>query len=194
MAAAAATLILKKAATTYINGGRKPDGKAVSQALRQLEKEQKKNKIKSDLELLYGQWRLVFTADEKTKNPFLKAVYFPLRAHQSFFRDCPTGEDGIFDNGVFLSATSAFFRIRGPFRWVPPRNRMEFTVDELQVKLGPWEWTKNGLDKEGPTLEGRTAKTLPFFTFFTIRNDILCARGRSGGLALYARVPDDQYL
>lgn len=193
MAAAAATFVLKKAATAYVSGGRRPESSTVSVSLRQLEKEQKRNKIKSDGELLYGQWRLVFTADTKTKNPLTKALYFPLRAHQSFLRD-GDGDGGIFDNGIFWFGGGACFRVRGPFRWVAPRNRMEFTVDEVTIKIGPWEWTKNGLDKEGGTLEGRTAKTLPFFTFFSIRNDIMSARGRSGGLALYARVPDDDYL
>lgn len=191
MAAAAATFILKKAATAYTVGGRRPAAKMVGTALRQLEKEQRRNKIKSDVETLYGQWRLVLIADEKTKNPFLKALYFPLRAHQTFIRD---GDGGIFDNGVFSSGGAAYFRTRGPMRWVAPRNRMEFSVDQVSVKVGPWEWSKSGLDKEGATLEGRTAKTLPFFTFFSVRNDIIAARGRTGGLALYSRVPDDEYL
>lgn len=191
MVAAAATFVLNKAASAYTQGGRRPSGSTVSSALLQLEREQRRNKVRSNIELLYGQWRLVFTADERTKNPLLKANYFPVRAHQTFFRE---GDTTIFDNGVFLFGSAAFFRFRGPSRWVPKMNRFEFIVDKLEIKIGSFKWQKDGLDKEGPTLEGRTAKTLPFFTFFCIRKDILAARGRSGGIALYARVPDDQQL
>lgn len=192
MVAAAAAFVLTKAASAYTKGGRRPGGSTVTTALLQLEREQRRNKIKSDIDLLYGQWRLVFTADEKTKNPLLKAVYFPVRAQQTFI---PGDKDaGVFDNGIFLFGSTVFFRFRGPARWQPKMSRLEFTVDELEVKIGSFRWKKAGLDKEGPTLEGRTAKTLPFFTFFSIRKDILAARGRSGGLALYARVPDNERL
>lgn len=195
MNAAAATFILKKAAEAHIKGTRRPNASSVSSALLQLEREQKRNKVQTDIEKLFGQWRLIFTLNPKTKNPLTKALYFPLRAHQSFLRaEDGTVNEGVFDNGIFWFNGAANFRLSGPMRWTPRRSRMEFTVDRLTVKLGSWNWATDGLDKEGSSLEGRTAKTLPFFTFFAIRSDVACARGRSGGLALYARVPDDERL
>lgn len=68
---------------------------------------------------------------------------------------------------------------------------MEFLVDSMSIGLGTWQWRWDGLDKGGGSLQGRTAKDLPFFTFFALRDDIAVARGRSGGLALYARVGDE---
>lgn len=195
MVAAAATFVLKKASETYLTGAKKPDPAQVSTAILQLEREQKRNKMKSDIEKLQGQWRLILTANPKSKNPFTKSFYFPLRAHQTFIpAEDGTLNEGIFDNGVFLFGGAANFRVSGPFRWTPKLNLLEFTVDKVTVKIGTWNWEKNGLDPEGSSLEGRTVKTLPFFKFFSVRSDIACARGRSGGLAVYARVAEDERL
>lgn len=190
MTAAASTLILKRAATSYLQGGRRPPPRVVRESILQLEKVQRRNKISSDVTKLLGQWRLVFIADQESSLPW-KTLFFPLRAHQTF---TGTDESGEFDNGVFLLGKSLFFRVIGPFRWVARGNRLEFSVDRLKLGAGPWEFVQDGLDKDGYSLEGRTSKDLPFFTFFCIRDDIAVARGRSGGLALYARVPDDERL
>lgn len=197
MTAAAAALILKHGARAYMYGqGRRPSPTAMRASMEQLEKVQKKNGVKSPVEKLYGQWRLVFTAAKKTSNPLTSNLFFPVRAHQTFTRDSkdPSEHDGEFDNAVFLLGPAAFFRVIGPMRWVTTTNRLEFSVDRLKIKIGPFEWEKEGFDKKGYSLKRRTAKTLPFFTFFCIRDDIMVARARSGGLALYARVPDDKHL
>lgn len=199
MTAAASTLILKHAARAYLRGGRRPSPIAVREAILQLEKVQRKNKARSDIAKLYGQWRLIFTASKDTSNPLTRALFFPVRAHQTFHpppspdqTQADAVHDGVFDNAVILIPSLLFFRVAGPMRWVGARNRLEFSFDRLVLKAGPFEWVKDGLDKEGYSLENRTAKTLPFFTFFAIRDDIMTARGRSGGLALYARVPDGE--
>ena len=64
----------------------------------------------------------------------------------------------------------------------------------MKWNLGPFDGVFNGLDKEGYSLKGCTAKKLPFFTFCCIRDDIAVGRGRSGGMALYGRVRADDLL
>lgn len=71
-------------------------------------------------------------------------------------------------------------------------NRMELSVNSMYWKVGPFDGKLNNLDKKGYSLQGRTAKDLPFFTFSCIREDIAVARGRTGGMALYARIDEDQ--
>lgn len=192
MAAAAATFILKRAATSNKSNTRAPSSQIVTEALLQLERLQKKQKVKTDVQKLHGQWRLIFTASPNAKRSFFKQYYFPVRAHQTFIVDEDKANEGIFDNGVFVLGTK--FRVVGPFRWTPERNRMEFSVDRVVLGVGPWEWKKDGFDKNGYSLEGRSVKDLPFFTFFAVRDDIACARGRTGGVALYARVPKGEEL
>lgn len=145
-----------------------------------------------ELSQLYGQWRLVLTADRDGRNLITKALYFPLRAQQTFLKEERREEEGgVFDNGVFLFGGWAWFRVVGPFRWVRKGNRLEFCVNRIKIKVGGWQWSK---EQEGEGLEGKTAKTLPFFKFFAIRKDVAAARGRTGGLALYTRVADGEEL
>lgn len=202
MAAAGATLILKHAANAYINSRRRPSTVALRESMLQLEKIQRANKAKVDLNKLLGQWRLVFVTPKKSPSPF-NSLYFPLCAHQTFrsfekeavdIEDSSDVEIGEFDNGVFLLGSALYFRVIGPMRFSHPGNRLEFSVDRLKIKVGPFEWVKDGLDKDGYTLKGRRVAKLPFFTFFCVRDDIAVARGRSGGLALYTRVAEDKQL
>lgn len=182
MAAAAATFLLKRAADRYLNGGNRPRAETVLESLLQLESAQKRHGQKPDMAKLYGQWRLIFTGDPRKR---LQTLYFPVRAHQTF-------KPGVFDNGIFLFGGAVNMRFDGEMRFV--KNRMEFTVDRLKLKVGGWTWEKTGLDEKGGSLEGRKVKDLPFFSFFLVRDDLVAARGRTGGLALYARVPEDKRL
>lgn len=211
MTAAGATLILKHAAKAYVKGGRRPSPQVLRESILQLESVQKRHGVRVDLERLLGQWRLVFITPKENPNVF-NSLFFPLRAHQTIYRfpdesdagnkgdedsDDGRGSDveiGEFDNGVFLLNTALYFRVIGPMRFAPKQQRLEFSVDKLKVKIGSFEWEKEGLDEDGYTLKGRTLKKLPFFTFFCVRDDIAVARGRTGGLALYARVPDGERL
>lgn len=187
MRAAAATLVLTRAARAYMHGKRRPAAETVAAALVQIERENKRHQMKSDVNRLAGQWRLVLVADSRAQLPFLRANYFPIRAHQTFTLDSDNSHQGNFNNGVFALGSS--MRFSGPFRWVHNRNRLEFTFNTLKINLGPLKWQQDHIDKEGDSLEGRTAKTLPFFTFYLVRSDIAAARGREGGVALYAKVP-----
>lgn len=204
MAAAGATLILKHATRAFMRGGRRPAPVALRESLLQLERMQKTNKASVDLDKLLGQWRLIFVTPKK-KPTIFNSLYFPFRAHQTFSRfppdtsasnasDSNDVEIGEFDNGVFLLGSALYFRVIGPMRFASERNRLEFSVDRLKIKIGPFEWVKDGLDMDGYSLKGRRVSKLPFFTFFSVRDDIAVARGRSGGLALYGRVGDDEQL
>jgi hypothetical protein len=190
LAAAAATLILKRASEGI--GSRRPPASTVTSALLQLEREQRRNKAVTDVSQLIGQWRLMVSANPTSANPFSRPLYFPLRAHQTFIADDSGPESGLFDNGIFVLGSE--MRFRGPYRWVVGNsgraNRLEFTFASLSIKVGPLgPFVFNGIDKEGSELGDRTAKDLPFFTFFLARNGIAAARGRGGGVALYRRVP-----
>lgn len=191
LAAAAATMILKRAAdAAQANTQRsRPSAATVGHALVQLEKEQKRNKAKTDIKQLAGQWQLTVTGKVGQKAKFYeKPTYFPVRAHQTFVPDeSSDATTGVFDNGIFFAGCS--LRFRGPYRWVERANRLEFTFSTVSLKFGPLKpLVFNGTDKEGSTLGDRTAKTLPFFTFYLARKGIAAARGRGGGLALYRRV------
>jgi hypothetical protein len=165
LAAAAATMILKRAAEASRAGTRRsrPPASTVYRALAQLEREQKRNKAKSDVENLAGQWQLTVTGKVGRKASLLeKPQYFPVQARQTFIPDEGSGATtGVFDNGIFVAGCS--LRFRGPYRWVSKVNRLEFTFSTCSLKFGPLGPLKfNNIDKEGSELGERTAKTLPF--------------------------------
>jgi hypothetical protein len=185
-------MILRRAAEGARAGTSKsrPPATTVTRALLQLEREQKRNKSATSMDALAGRWQLTVTGKVGRKVGLLeRPLYFPVAAHQTFTPDPSAGsETGTFDNRI--SAGGCSLRFRGPYRWIARMNRLEFTFSSCTVKLGPLgPFSFNNLDPAGGALGTRTAKTLPFFTFFLARNGLAAARGRGGGVALYRRVP-----
>lgn len=186
-AATAAAATLRQAAAAYVSRSARPSSSLVSDALVTTERNARRLRTPVDGESLRGQWRLVLTRAVKPRAPLPEALYFPVDARATFSGD---GEGPIrFDNCVRLG-NAARLTLTGPARWTAARSLLAFTFTEVAVRLGPLRWSRSGLDKEGDTLEGRKDGTLPFFTFFLVTGEIAAARGRSGGLALWARLPD----
>jgi hypothetical protein len=192
LAAAAATLILKRASTGARD--RRPPASTVANALLQLEREQRRNRAVTDISELVGQWKIAVIANPTSANILSRPMYFPVRSRQTFIAGEGGPETGVFDNGLFVLGSE--MRFRGPYRWVGGKaNRLEFTFTSLSFKIGPFgPFVFDGIDKEGSELGTRTAKHLPFFTFFLGRNGIAAARGRSGGISLYTRIPPGEEI
>lgn len=188
MESAAALLLLSRAVKAVRDGGARPSGADVEAALLAIEANQRRARSVTDVRELAGEWELVFTAGAARRgrrwNPAAWPIYFPVRARQTF--TLLRADAGTFDNAVYAAGT--VFRFTGPFRWVGGRrNRAEFTFTTAALRVGPLPAVT--FPAGGPaTLDGLTAKTLPFFTFFFCRRGILAARGRGGGVALYRRI------
>ncbi len=160
----------------YVRNITRPDAKQVSDALFATEKSAKKAKVRVTDDSIRGtRWRLILAAGQKG---LFKDLYFPVHVEATW------GER--FVNSVYLGPGK--FVIEGPARWVEKTSTLEFTFCDATATLGPLKWEGKDLDKEGSTLEGRTAKKLPFFKFFYVTDELAAARGRSGGLALWYRV------
>ncbi|GMH44214.1 hypothetical protein BSKO_12148 [Bryopsis sp. KO-2023] len=138
------------------------------------------NKMKfedGELEKFFGSpgkpWRLIFTADQKayeavTKGEAEKGGYFfPITAVQVF-----DGEAKTVANGVYLGfiAAMTFF---GKFE--TKGNALNFTADKVEIKIGPAKFKINTKDQNGA------------FSFFYVDDDIIVARGKSGGTAFWIR-------
>ncbi|GAB0497180.1 hypothetical protein MMPV_008504 [Pyropia vietnamensis] len=188
MESAAALLLLSRAVAAVRDGGSRPAGSDVEAALLTIEANQRRARSVTDVRELAGEWELVFTAGAARKgrqwNPSAWPLYFPVRARQTF--TLLRSDSGTFDNAVY--GLGSVFRFTGPFRWVGGgRNRAEFTFTTASLRVGPFPAVTFPAGGP-PSLDGLTAKTLPFFTFFFCRRGILAARGRGGGVALYRRI------
>lgn len=133
-------------------------------------------------------WHLVYTVPGKDVTAASKGkksgsgMYFPLTGCQKF-------EDGQFENGVFLGP-AASLTFRGPCAMKEGGRQMSFDVTTMHIGLGPWRWALP-LKRDAPALEARPpkdVKKLPFFLYAYVDNDIVVARGRSGGLAMWRSV------
>ena len=74
----------------------------------------------------------------------------------------------------------------GPYEY--SGKKLSFDFDQLKIKLGPWSF-KFGLKDE--IKDYKAAKADPFFIVFYVDDDIICARGRGGGIAFWTRVEND---
>lgn len=166
----------------------------VFDAMRVLEKSVKAEDVKKWPEILGGtrspgrRWRLVFTSNTKQVQKALKGgpgggMYFPLTAAQRW--DATTMEN---ENGIFLGQIAAL-TFKGPYSMTG--KILPFNLTSLNLKLGPKVFTfplgdkskiKDAFDAAGPR-----AKSTPFFVFCYVDEDVIVARGRSGGIATWAR-------
>ncbi|KAK9819417.1 hypothetical protein WJX74_001547 [Apatococcus lobatus] len=133
-------------------------------------------------------WRLVFTSGEqraqKAAGGLAKGggLYIPVTAVQRW--DASKNE---IQNGIYLGHVASI-TFRGPFDM--DGKRLAFDFNKLRVKIGPLqkEFTLKPGDF-GTKKEDARKGDGPFFLFSYVDDEICVARGRGGGLAMWARTP-----
>ena len=85
--------------------------------------------------------------------------------------------------GVQLSLT-------GPIEFLPSKRILAFDFTYLQIAIAGLNlydgYVKNGLRREAGFYE-RSLKERAFFKYFLIKDNVIAARGKGGGLALWCR-------
>ncbi|KAG2495269.1 hypothetical protein HYH03_006542 [Edaphochlamys debaryana] len=135
-------------------------------------------------------WRLIYTVPAKDITAAAKkqkggsGSYFPMAACQKF-------DDTGFENGVFLGGLASL-TFKGPFQ--QDGKVVHFDVPSMSIGVGPWRFTiPIKASKPFSELPKKDFKALPFFVYAYVGDDIVVARGRSGGVALWGRA-DAQWL
>jgi hypothetical protein len=127
-------------------------------------------------------WRLVFTSTSKdVQSAQGGGRYFPVTAVQSW-----DAANGRIVNGVYIGHLAAL-QFSGPCRL--SGKRMEFDFDALSLKLlgGVARFRLKPAGHALPAGGTKEAAKLPFFLFAQADDATVVARGRSGGVALWAR-------
>ena len=106
-------------------------------------------------------------------------------------------------NGIYLGPVKFFFD--GPFVWREKLSMLEFTFTRVSLGLGPlgpwsfdiddgkWDAVKaaeqSASEGQGKVEKGKASKpgANPFFKFVYTDDKCIAARGRGGGLAMWAR-------
>lgn len=175
-----------------VASGARIEGKQVTAALLNAERQTKQQRQQFSSEALLGTWRLRFTAPKKPAykagQPTGSGFYVPglAIATISFSRD--DGNGLTIQNQLQVGPTQ--IRFTGPAKFLPKKNLLAFDFVRLQVLVGGLSLINRPLRskaaKAGDFTDTSVAK-LPFFAFFVAQKGYIAARGRSGGLALWVK-------
>ncbi len=171
----------------------RPEAAIVIAALLAAEKASKQQRLQFSFRSLSGEWRLCFvTGTQKRRQGGItlgKGFYLP-RIGRAAIGFTPEGETSIGQIRNQVQVGQLALRLAGPARYLDKKNILAFDFTQIQfcfgqVTLGSLSF-RGGSDKT--TAFATTSITqLPFFTFFWITDDLIAARGRGGGLAIWIR-------
>ncbi|MGB7892930.1 MAG: hypothetical protein WCF82_13655 [Microcoleus sp.] len=179
----------------------KPSPDAVVAALLEAEKNARKNKIRYSFEQLIGNWQLCFiTGTKKTRQKagivlgagryipqWIAKIQIAYLAEPVAEGETPS-ETGRVENSVQVGAIE--LTLSGPTKFLP-NNILAFDFTRITVKL-LGKTVYQGFIRGGESREAEffslSVGKQAFFAYFLVENGIIAARGRGGGLALWARV------
>lgn len=169
-----------------------PDAKSVVEALLNAEKLAKKQKTQYAFEQLIGSWRLcVITGTKKTRQTGVvlgAGRYVPRWVEiQLSYSHSEQIETETVENVVRLGTLR--MSLSGPVKFLSPKNILAFDFTRLNIQLFGASLYQGGI-RGGQAKEDAfygEIKNQAFFAYFLVEDDIIAARGRGGGLALWGR-------
>jgi hypothetical protein len=177
----------------------RPAAAAVVLALVEAERAAKQQRLHYDLAALMGQWQLYFVANKRARRQgeglVGKGWYVPklVPAQISFGAADSEGAPGRVTIGNQVKLGPLALKLTGPAQYPGKKNLLAFDFTQMQLLLGPrslYQGNIRGGKAESETWAEFSSKSigqLPFFAFFLVTEDLIAARGRGGGLALWIR-------
>ena len=190
--------LLEEAANLATNQSSLPNPSKVVEALLDLEKAAKKEKINYSFANLIGSWNLRFiTGTKKTRKkagivlgagryiPQLVKIKITYQDDQQ-----PTPNTGRVKNCVKLAFLN--FSLTGPVKFIEQKNILAFDFTTMKITIFGFKLydgsLKGGARKESEFHQTEISQQA-FFSYFLIQENFIAARGRGGGLALWSREP-----
>ena len=187
---------LKMAAKIPIEKSKQPDAFSVVTALLDAEKKTRKEKVIYTFDRLVGIWNLSFVTGTKTVRKKAGVVlgsgkYIPklIRISILYSED---QEQSINTGKVSNSVEFGFLNLNltGPVKFIKPKNILAFDFTQIGIKIFGFK-IYQGYIREGKTRENNFGqsklKEQAFFSYFLIEDNLIAARGKGGGLALWSR-------
>ncbi|MFM7573186.1 MAG: hypothetical protein ACKO4S_08655 [Snowella sp.] len=186
--------LLEQAAQAILKSGiSKPAGDELVAALLDLEKEARYEKSSHCFRELVGNWRLCFiTGTQKARNRagiVLGAgrYLFPGIKIEIHFQET-TQDQGEIENIVQVGTVR--LSVKGPVKFLSKKNLLAFDFTRMRVQILGIPlydgYIRGGKVSEESFYQKRIAQQA-FFAYFVINPQILAARGKGGGLALWAK-------
>ncbi|MEH2251246.1 hypothetical protein [Nostoc sp.] len=189
--------VLSHAAGAYRGQrGKRPSAEILVNALLQAEKSAKQQRLTYPFESLLGKWQLCFvTGTNKVRKRggivLGKGFYVPkfITIHASFnaILEQDSGRGEIINQ---VEYGPLLLKLTGPVQYFSKKNLLAFDFNHMLISLfGRVVYNRPirfGKLKTEDFYNQPIAK-LPFFGFFLVTEDMIAARGRGGGLALWIR-------
>lgn len=190
--------ILKQAAQSFSTSfSTAPNSETVVQALLEAEKTTRKSKIHYSFKQLTGTWRLCFiTGTKKTRDKAGVVLgagrYIPklikIQITYSVSTQKPPFDMGLVENCVGLGGFK--LTVSGLTKFLPDKNILAFDFTRISVqflKAALYQGFIRGGEKKEQEFYQERIGNQAFFVYFFVRDDIIAARGKGGGLALWVR-------
>jgi hypothetical protein len=142
---------------------------------------------------LLGSWQLRFvTGTQKVRQRagvvLGSGKYLPNWVQITLTYEANADTTGRMINLVSLGALKLI--VSGPCRFQSPRNLLAFDFTHLEVALGGFKlfqgFLGNGAERETQFLQSSIGKQA-FFVFFLVEKQVIAARGKGGGLAVWVK-------
>lgn len=185
--------IITAAATSSTH---RPAAQAVVEALLQAEKTAKHQRVIYPPESLLGQWQLRFaTGVRKLKRGGItlgKGFYMPsfVQGQIGFEQVAANADPNPLTISNQLQLGGLRFQIFGPAKYLNKKNLLAFDFTQMDLSAfgrSLYRGNFRGGQAQAPTFDQKPIAKLPFFSFFLITEDLIAARGRGGGLAIWSK-------
>lgn len=189
--------VLTQAAVAYREQNQPfPHQEEIVNALLAAETTAKQQRINYHFASLLGKWRLCFATGTKKARErggiiLVKGWYVPklVKIHISFNQtsdaDCNQGEIA---NQVLLGGI--LLKLTGPLKYLGKKNILAFDFHQMLISLFNrkiYQQQIRSHQNQSEDFNHQPVAKLPFFAFFLVTEDLIAARGRGGGLALWIR-------
>ncbi|TAF07170.1 MAG: hypothetical protein EAZ77_10565 [Nostocales cyanobacterium] len=180
---------LTQTAAAYRQGNKLPGADLVVNALLQAEKTAKQQRLNYPFDSLIGKWRLCFaTGTKKVRKrggiilgkgfyvPKLAAAYISFSADSEITNQAKLG--------------SLLLKLTGPAQYLGKKNLLAFDFTQMEISLFGrvvYDQRIRSGKVESEDFYHQPIAKLPFFAFFLATEDLIAARGRGGGLAIWIR-------
>ncbi|MEB3226048.1 MAG: hypothetical protein VKJ86_09615 [Synechococcus sp.] len=187
--------------TSLLNGQERPTPESLIAQLLELEKLAKREKKVFPLSALEGAWRLTFVtgtkkAQKQTGKALGKGRYLPpwvtvAIAYTASESPDPTTpwQRGTVRNAVQLGPLQ--LSLSGPLKFQPQKRLLAFDFTHLVARFGGVKLydgkIRGGQDTDTQFYEKAIANQA-FFSYFYVTDEVIAARGRGGGVALWVKV------
>jgi hypothetical protein len=182
-------LELLNQASLGIDKSDRTEANLVVKTLLETEKEMKKERLSYTLEQLLGTWRLCFVTGTKKAKKRAGIILGDGRYLPNFITIKLSYSLDKVENLVKLGCLE--IKLTGPIKFLTPQNILAFDFTKITVKLANFtiynSEIRGGKDRE-VNFAQESIKKQAFFRYFLITDQIIAARGRGGGLALWEKV------